>query len=143
MAKKINENTLTQIVRDVINEAYGTPSSKDSEYYEELTDLDYSKEILPTILRTLKDMYNEISDYMSEVGNYNGDNDFQQAVKHIRSAILYTERVIKNEKMNMGQQPDVNYDSRHSAENWKKNGLSGYRPTHKSPGSPWPHSENY
>jgi len=136
MPKRINENTVKRIIRDVINEAYGTPPQSDNEHYEELGDLSNSKELLPTVLRTLKDLYYNITDYDAPI-----DSDMQEATKHIRSAILYTERAIKNGKMSMGLQPDVNYDNVHSKDAWRR-GIGNSRPTHTL-NSHWPHDTGY
>lgn len=144
MVKKINENTLRQIIRNVISEAYGTPPRDDREYYDELSDLTSGYELPTTMLRTLKDLHNEIMDYDNDhVDAYSKNKDLMAAVKHIRSAILYTERFLKNEKMDMGLQPDKSYDSRHSADGFSRQFSDDYRSTHKSPLSAWPHNVGY
>lgn len=139
MTMRFDEHRIKNIIRNVINEAYGTPPEDDRVYYDDLYDLKNGNDFLPSLFKRLKGLYSEISDYcdFEDRGkSLKNDKDFQEVIHAIRMAILYTERVVKNEKMKLGLQPDNFYNRRHSSTEWQRGHGSEYS-THKAAETPW------
>lgn len=142
---KITENDLHSLIVDALNEAYGTQPLADREFEQDAYDTlnkgkRYGDSILPRVIRALKDCYWDIQDSESD-GDTIDNPRFKKVTQLIRSAILYAETAMKEEKMKRGFQPDPFYDYRHSTNKrdveW--HGRKGdYHPTYDN--APWPHS---
>lgn len=153
---KINETQLKQIVTEsvkrALKEAYPTMSKKDSDDISSLENNIFTDEYNPPqnnlsfgmIAKLIGDAYSKLEDYdvvqaIDNDGNYemeiNYNNYLKSLEKHLEFCLSLCEKIVKQEIMLKGQQPDKYYDYKHS----KKEGI---RKHHEFWGLPRKNSAN-
>ena len=132
---RINENQLKQIVTEsvkrVLKEAYPTMSQKDSDDISSLENNIFTDEYNPPqnnlsfgmIAKLIGDACSKLVDYdaaqaIDNDGNYEMEisynNYLKSLEKHLKFCLSLCEKIVKQEIMLKGQQPDKYYDYKHS-----------------------------